>query len=164
MDPEPHAPLAKERRGFPLAILLSAVIVVAIVGGLMLISRASRPSGPAAHARLPFGPGEQAYAAKIRLGGMEMSRAANFLNQEVTYLSGVAQNQGERGVREIEVTIEFRDALNQVVLRETRYVLGARATSLGPGQSRTFQFSFDHLPADWNVQLPGVRVTGLAFE
>lgn len=164
MGAEPHAPLEKEKRGFPLAFLLSAVIVAAIVGGLMLMSRASRPSGQAAHARLPFGAGEQAYAAKIRLGGLEMSRAANLLNQEVTYLSGVAQNQGERGVREIEVTIEFRDALNQVVLRETRSLLGARAAALGPGQSRTFQFSFDHVPADWNVQLPGLRVTGLAFE
>lgn len=164
MDAEPRVPVEKERRGLPLAFLLSAVIVAAIVGGLMLMSRASRPSGRAAHARLPFGAGEQAYAVKIRLGDMEMSRAANLLNQEVTYLSGVVQNLGDRGVREIEVTIEFRDALNQVVLRDTRYVLGARATPLGPGQSRTFQFSFDHVPADWNVQLPAVRVTGLVLE
>ncbi len=130
----------------------------------MLVSRASRTAGQGAHARLPFGPGERAYAAKIKLDAMEMSRAANFLSQEVTYLSGAAQNQGERGVREIEVTIEFRDALNQVVLRETRNVLGARGAPLGPGQSRAFQFSFDHVPADWNVRLPAVRVTGLAFE
>ncbi len=164
MDAEPQVPVEKEKRGFPLAFVLSAVIVAAIVGGLMLMSRASRPSGQTAPGKLPFGAGEQAYAAQIQLGGIEMSRAANFLNQEVTYVSGVARNEGQRGVREIEVTIELRGALNQVVLRETRYVLGARATPLGPGQSRTFQFSFDHVPADWNVQLPAVRVTGLAFE
>lgn len=164
MDAEPRNPVEQDRRRFSPAFLISAVAVAAIVGGLIFINRASRSAGPSGAAKLPFGAGEQAYAAKIQLGGMEMSRAANFLNQEVTYLSGVAQNQGDRGLREIEVTIEFRDALNQVVLREARYVLGARATPLGPGQSRAFQLSFDHVPADWNVQLPAVRVTGLAFE
>jgi hypothetical protein len=164
MDAEPHVPDGQEGRRFPLAFVLSAVLVTAIVGGVLFVSRAGRPSGQAAAAKLPFGAGEQAYAAKIQIGGLEMSRAANLLNQEITYLSGVAQNRGERGVGEIEVTIEFRDALNQVVLRETRRILGTRAAPLGPGQSRTFQVSFDHVPADWNVQLPGVRVTGLALE
>ncbi len=164
MDAEPRNPVEQDRRRFSAAFLISAVVVVAIVGGLIFINRASRDAGTTGAAKLPFAAGEQAYAAKIQLGGMEMSRAANFLNQEVTYLSGVARNQGDRGLREIEVTVEFRDALNQVVLREARSVLGARAAPLGPGQSRPFQLSFDHVPTDWNMQLPAVRVTGLVFE
>lgn len=164
MDAEPRVPVTQQRRGFRLALTLSAVIVAALVGGFVLVNRASRPASRAGVAKLPFGPSEREYSTRIQLGGLEMSRAANFLNQEVTYLSGVVANQGDRGVREIQVTIEFRDALNQVVLRETRYVLGPRAAPLGPGQSRGFQFSFDHVPADWNMQLPAVRITGLAFE
>ena len=164
MDAEPHIPAGQEGRRFPLAFVLSAVLVAAIVGGLLLMSRSGRSSGQTAVVKLPFGPAERAYAARIQLGGMEMSRAANLLNQEITYLSGVAQNQGERSVGELEVTIEFRDALNQVVLRETRRILGSRAAPLGPGQGRAFQVSFDHVPADWNVQLPAVRITGLVLE
>jgi hypothetical protein len=164
MDHQPRTPLEKEERQFPLAFLISGLIVAAVVGGLILLSRTGTPAGQAGSAKLPFGAVEQSYAAKIQLLGMKMSRAANFLNQEVTYLSGVVKNQGERRVREIEVTLEFRDALNQVVLRETRRVVGPRAAPLGPGESRPFQFSFDHVPADWNVQLPAIRITGLALE
>jgi hypothetical protein len=93
-----------------------------------------------------------------------MSRAANFLNQEVTYLSGTVANQGDRGVREIEVTIEFRDTLNQVVLRDARRLLGKVGGRLAPGERRDFRIAFDHVPADWNVQMPSVRIGGLELE
>jgi hypothetical protein len=118
-----------------------------------------REGGP-----LAFGAGEQAYASQIVFNGLGMSRAANMLNQEVTYLSGQIANQGGRAVREIEVTIEFHDAVNQVVLREQRHVLGKLARPLASGERRDFQIAFDHVPADWNVQVPTVRISGLDLE
>ena len=92
-----------------------------------------------------------------------MSRAENFVHQEVTMLSGDVGNAGDRALQQIEVTVEFHDSLNQVVLRETRHVLGTATGTLGPGQQRSFVLSFERLPAVWDGRTPTVRVTGLKF-
>jgi hypothetical protein len=51
--------------------------------------------------------------------------------------------------------------MNQVVLREARAVLGAPPAVLAPGERRSFEVSFDHVPPSWNMQQPAVRVTNL---
>ena len=114
--------------------------------------------------RLPWGPTEQCYAKQIRFLEPKMGRAANFLNQEVTFIFGAVANDGPRAVREIGVTLEFRDVFSQVVLRDTRRVLGPRSTPLASGQRRDFQFNFEHVPADWRRQYPSVRITGLLLD
>jgi len=57
--------------------------------------------------------------------------------------------------------VEFFDDLHQVVLRESRSVLGSPSAALAPGQRRTFSISFDRVPASWNLQQPSVQVTYL---
>ena len=49
----------------------------------------------------------------------------------------------------------------QVVLREARGILGTPPAALAPGERRSFEISFDHVPPSWNMQLPAVRVTSL---
>jgi hypothetical protein len=147
-----------------LLIFAGSVVAVAILGTLFWFSLSRGPASRSSEGPLPLGPREQAYVPRIEIGSFEMSRAANFLNQEVTYLSGQVANRGDRRVREIEVTIEFRDALNQVVLRDTRRLLGRISDPLALGEQRSFRVSFDHVPADWNVQIPAVRITGLDLE
>ncbi len=149
----------RSRFGIALVAAGALVVLVALFFGLF----SSRPhAGAGQEARLPFDSAEQAYAPRIELRDFSMSRAENFLHQEVTMLSGEAVNSGERALAEIEVTIEFRDSFHQVVLRETRRLLGSGA-ALGPGQHRPFTISFEHIPADWNRQAPSARVTGLKF-
>jgi len=152
----------EEKRARPAALWVGVLGVAGLIGMfwyLHVSGQAPRKEGP-----LAFGAGERVYASQIAFSGLEMSRAANMLDQEVTYLSGQIADQGRRAVREIEVTIEFRDALNQVVLREQRRVLGKLARPLAPGERRDFQIAFDHVPADWNVQVPTMRITGLDLE
>lgn len=151
----------KERK---LLVLAGSVVAVAVLGTLFWLSLSRGPASGSIEGQLPLGPREQAYLPRVEFGGFEMSRAANFLNQEVTYLSGKVANRGDRRVREIEVVIEFHDALNQVVLRDTRRLLGRNSVPLALGEQRGFQVSFDHVPNDWNVQLPTVRITGLDLE
>ncbi|HYA97636.1 MAG TPA: FxLYD domain-containing protein [Methylomirabilota bacterium] len=150
-----------DRNRFGIALVAAAALAILIV--LFFYLFASGPRGTSRSVQLPFGPPEQAYASRITLGDFSMSRAENFVHQEVTMLSGVVANLGDRALGEMELTIEFRDALNQVVLRETRVVLGAQAIPLAPGQRRPFTISFEHIPADWNRQQPSVRVSGLRF-
>lgn len=154
----------EEKSGFPLAFLAGAAIVLLLLGGVYLLTRPASSGGSQAPPRLPMGALEQAYAHNIRFLDLKMSRAANFLNQEITFLFGVVANDGDRSIRDMEVTVEFRDQLNQVVLRETHRPLVARAAPLPPGQRREFELTFEHVPIDWNRQYPTIRVKGLVLE
>ncbi len=152
-----------KKSGFPVAFLAGAGIVLLLIAGVYLLTKPA-PSGGSPARALPMGAVEQAYAQNIHFVDLKMSRVANFLNQEVTLLFGVVSNDGQRSVRDMEVTVEFRDQLNQVVLRETHRPLGVRAAPLPPGQRREFELTFEHMPADWNRQYPTIRVRGLVLE
>jgi hypothetical protein len=112
---------------------------------------------------LPFGPAEQAYAPKLQIEDLSLSRAENFLNQEVTTLSGRLINAGDLSLANVEVNIEFSDQFGQNVLRESRSLFLQPAPPLAPGEQRAFEASFEHIPYTWNVQQPRVRVSGILF-
>jgi hypothetical protein len=155
-------PPDEERSRFGIALVAADALVLFVVVFFYLFSSGPR-SGPLREAQLPFGSAEQAYAPRIELRHFSMSRAENFVHQEVTMLSGEVANAGEQALAEVEVTVEFRDSLNQVVLRETRRLFGAAGPPLAPNQPRSFRLSFEHIPNDWNRQIPSVRITGLKF-
>jgi len=166
MEPEHYAEHSgrKERSGFPLALAAGAGIVAFLVAGVVLVGHFTHPRGPDAATHLPFGPIEQAYAANIHFQDLRMSRATNLLNQEFTYLNGTISNDGSRTVRALEVTVEFHDPFNQVILRDTERVIAPEEQLLAAGQQRPFQIIFEHIPAEWNWQLPDVHVTGLELD
>ncbi len=154
----------EEKSSFTAAFLAGLAVVLLLFGGASLLTRNSRSVQPAPKQRLPMAATEQTYAKHIRFLDPQMNRVANFLNQEVTIIFGSVANDGPRTIREMEVTLEFHDVFNQVVLRDTRRLFGPRATPLGPGQRQDFQFSFEHIPAGWSRQYPTLRVTGLLLE
>jgi hypothetical protein len=141
------------------------VVGVLLVGGVFYFwsGHTSGPGGPPAQAHLPFGPEEQAYASKIGIQNISLSRAENFIHQEVTSLSAELMNGGVRSLAALEISVEFSDELHQVVLREFRVILSAREPPLPPGEHRSFEISFDHIPSSWNMEQPAVRITGLQF-
>jgi hypothetical protein len=110
---------------------------------------------------LKAGSSEQEYAKHIRVENIALSRAENFLHQEVTILNADVVNGGPLPLASLALTIEFYDDMNQVVLRESRSVLGKPPVTLTPGEKRSFEVSFDHVPTSWNMQQPAVRVSGL---
>jgi hypothetical protein len=139
-----------------------ATIAIALV--LVMWPGAEKtPGSLTRESHLPFGPAEQGYAPKLRIEGLALSRAENFLNQEITTLAGRLINTGELQLANVELTVEFSDELGQVVLRESRAVLAPNAPPLAPGERRDFEFSFEHIPTSWNIQQPVVRVSGLLF-
>lgn len=144
-----------------------AVIALATLFGLaalyLLFFRGPLPAPTSARPRLPFGPTEQAYAGKLQVGNLAMSEAENFLHQKVKYLDGDVLNTGDKTLAAIEASVEFRDDMNQIALRESRPVLGGPSATLAPGGTAHFQISFDHVPASWNMQMPIVQVSGLQF-
>ena len=155
---------SRERSSFPIAFALGAAIVLLIVGGLVLASRLTRSKVPASAEHLPFGAAEQTAAGRIHFLEPQMGRASNFLNQDVTYIAGVVSNDGVATVKEVEVTFEFQDPFNQVILRETRRLLGPNAHPLAGGERRDFQISLEYVPSEWNQQYPAIRISGLLLQ
>jgi hypothetical protein len=154
----------EERSRMPIIFAAGAVIVLLGVGGLLLATQFSQRHGTTAAAKLPFGPTEQAYAERIHFLNPQMARATNFLNQEFTYIAGTISNDGTRTIRAMEVTLEFQDPINQVVLREPRQLIGSDTKPIEAGQRSDFQVQLEHVPVTWSQQYPTMRVTGLVLE
>ena len=155
---------SEERSRLPIAFLVGIVIVTLLVGGAILYSRYAAPAGLEIEKPLPMGPAEQAYAQQIHFLEPKMSRAANFLNQEVTFVFGTLENSGNRRIKQIEITLEFHDPFNQVVLRDKQRLFTKYDAPLAAGQQRDFQVGYEHVSAQWNNVYPTIRVTGLALD
>ena len=110
---------------------------------------------------IKMNPVEQDYAKRIEVGNIAVSRAENFLHQEVTILSGELYNGGPERVLNLSLTAEFFDSTNQLVLTQTRNVLAGPQAALAPGEHRSFEISFEQVPNSWNMQSPTVRIARL---
>jgi hypothetical protein len=158
----PEAP-PPDRSRFSFALLVATAAVVICIAGFYFLPGRQSPSRGNVDARPQFGPAERAYASKLRIENLALSRAENFLHQEVSILTGELVNDGDRRLAEVEVTVEFFDELNQAVLREPRLALAPPAQPLAAAERRAFEISFEHIPTPWNMQLPAVHVSGLLF-
>jgi hypothetical protein len=139
-------------------------ITVAIALAVVMWPGAERrPLSRTRESHLPFGSAEQAYALNLQIENLALSRAENFLNQEVTTLAGSLTNAGNLPLSNVELTVEFSDQLGQIVLRESRAVFAPQTSPFAPGERRDFEVSFEHIPSSWNIQQPLVRVSGILF-
>lgn len=165
----PEEDRAGRRRQY---VLVAALLgIAAIATGLWLVMTAPEALPPPVPKELPpMGADEEAYRDQVEVSNLELSRWANFLGQEVTYVDGVVTNHGEHNLVALELTLEFTDPYGQVVLRETIRPIGGRLSLLGapqgalpPGQSRTFRAGFEHMPTDWNQGTPRIQISGLVL-
>jgi len=159
----PETPETKRRRSSA-TIIVGAVLLLA--AGLSVWTLLRMPqTPPTQQARETTKPkmsvGEQDYAKNIQIEKIALSRAENFIHQEVTTMSADVVNGGTLSVQALTVTVVFLDDMKQVVLRESRGVLGAPPVPLAPGERRAFEISFDHVPASWNMEQPAVNVSYL---
>lgn len=153
-----------ERRRMPIAFAAGLIIIAVVVGGIVLLTHSKQPALQQELKTLPFGPDEKAYASQIHFPGMQLYRSSNLLNQQFTYVATTISNAGSRPISELEVTLEFHDAFNQVDLRDTERVLTTADPALAAGEKRDFQIVFEHIPTDWNRQYPDIRVAGLLLK
>jgi hypothetical protein len=140
-------------------ILVALGAMTALMAGWTLLRPRVAPSG----APSPITAEEKAYLSKISVSEARMSAAQNFLGDTVTYLNGKIANQGSRPVRDVELQLEYVDMIGQVVLRDSAHAVSSRLPPLQPGETRAFQVSYDHMPADWNQAPPKIVVTRVSF-
>jgi hypothetical protein len=158
----PESPQEKPKSSH-LTLWMSVIVGAAILLSLWFLFEPlqNRQSGVQETTGIKMNPAELDYTKKIQIGNIAMSRAENFLHQEVTILSGELYNGGTERVLGLTLTTEFSDAMNQIVLRETRNVLARPQTALAPGEHRPFEISFEHIPTSWNMQSPSIRIARL---
>lgn len=163
---EPSGQIGQEEGGrqFGMALLAGLIIALILAGGGYLLLRSSNSASSARAVPLPMGPSEQAYVPHISFTDIEMSRATNFLKQEVTYIVGVVSNDGTRNIVEMEVTLEFHDVSQKVILREKQRFYGSKDAALAAEGKREFQLTFEKIPGDWDQAPPTFLIDGLKLQ
>jgi hypothetical protein len=161
---EPQLGQKEPGRQFGFALLAGLIIVVIIAGGAYFWIEKTSDKPLAVAAPLPMGADEQAYASQITFGSFELSRTTNFLNQQVTVVAGVVSNNGPRSVLEMEVSMEFHDLSQNVILREKQRMFGSRERPLQSLDKRAFQLNFETIPDGWNQVPPTFTITGLRLQ
>ena len=164
MSNSPNPLMGEEKSRAPMVLLVGIVAALVLIGALYLVGRLTPAPAKVVEQPLPMGAAEEAYAQNIQFLEPKVARAANFLNQEVTFVFGTVLNNGPRGVRQIEITLEFHDVFNQVVLRDKQRLFSPTAAPLAPNDRRDFQMGYETLPAQWNQAYPTIRITGLQLQ
>jgi hypothetical protein len=160
---ESPPPSQDRERPFPKVLLTAGGAIAALLVFYFLFAGPKSQPVVRNQSHLPFGAAEQAYAPKLQIENVVLSRTENFVHQEITSLSAELLNKGDRSLQAVEITVEFSDELPQVVLRESRVLFGGASVPLLPGARREFEVSFEHLPSSWNMQQPSVTVSGIEF-
>src|SRR5260370_19795305 len=103
------------KKKLPIIPNLGSLDLVAIAPVLWIALRAPE-AGPSRTAVLglsaKMSPEEQAYAKSIHIENIVLSRAENFIHQEVTILDADAVNAGRQSVAGLAVTVEFFDHMH----------------------------------------------------
>jgi len=163
---EPAPAPGKERNWIPLIVGLVAVILA--VGAILLFSRHKGPSGAESNP----------YAQQLQLSAIKLSAAENYMGGSVTYLDFNITNTGDRALLGAAVNAQFKNALGQVVQKETvplhvlveNQLAGypdlvdmSRAPIL-PAQTRTVRITIEHISSDWDQTAPTMELVNLKLK
>jgi hypothetical protein len=154
-----HQSTGKTRR----LVVLAVSMVFLLLALFLWRASTKKVQPPATGSQDAQGPDERAYLSSVGVDHIEISRAENFLHQEVTTISGEISNGGNRSLASVELTIEFYDDLNQIAQRETRSLFGPPGPPISPADHREFEVSFEHISSSWNMRQPIIKVTTVQF-
>src|ERR1700721_1096822 len=107
----PDQPTPKTGRSW-IAWMGAATIAIALAI-VMWPGAGRRPPSRMRDPHLPFGSAEQAYAVKVQIENLALSRAEIFLNQKFPTLHGGITNAGDLPLANVALTAHFHDHLAQ---------------------------------------------------
>jgi len=156
----------EERRNWvPMAA--GAIVVLALIGVFILLGRGSPPDANVK----PADP----YLAKMQVSGLHMATAQNFAGSSVTYIEGKITNSGDRKITAARVEVLFKNSLGEVAQKEVLPVTvllpnvpyvdygPIEQAPLAPAQARDFRLTLEHVSAEWDGQIPQVKVVSLGY-
>lgn len=158
----PPQHVRESRSWLPMAI--GAAMVIVAVAVIIFISR----SGSTANPNHP-----SPYAASLHVDNLHMATAENFVGGSVTYIQGRIANAGAKKVTGATVQVIFKNSLGEIAQKDTLPVMVLMPNTpyvdygpmerapLGPGQARDFRLTLEHVTADWDGQMPTVKVVSV---
>jgi hypothetical protein len=168
---EPSEPELKPEpsKGPFLGLAIGLAIVLAVVAYLLVESRSSSTRGIVTP-KITQGGEADPYAKNLAFTDVHLSAAENFAGGTSYYVEGKITNSGPKIVNGATVEVTFKNSLGQVVQRETQTVMAIidrepaidvaalNQAPLKAGQSREFRLTFERISADWNQQVPELRI------
>lgn len=153
--------LKTSRFPWPLAAIIAAAAILTAL--IIWLPTAPKKAMPPNGAQVP----QQPTGDQIQVMGLKMTPAPV---GSALYLEGTMMNNGNTDVTGIQAQASFRDANGSVVGTQTRPVeeivggsdVAAQnpvTSPLKPNERRNFRIAFDNLPANWNHQMPELKLT-----
>jgi hypothetical protein len=160
------SPIPAERDTSRRSIIIAIAVIVAIVA-IAAIALRQRPK---------VQPAPPAYAVNLKFSDLKMSQAQNFVGATVTYVDGTLNNIGDKTVTHMIVQVTFSDSYNQIAQIESVPIrilqtagpyddtADVSQSPLGPGQSKCFRLTFEHVSEQWNQAYPQLKVTDVTVK
>ena len=137
------------------------VIVILCLGGAgftwMTLHRVPERIVPVATAEA------KAYVKNLKLSNTEMKATESFVGAAVVEILGDVTNNGDRELKQVDLTCVFYDPYNQVLLREPASIVRPKTGSLKPGETKRFRLPFDNIPGGWNQTMPQLVMGQIVF-
>ncbi len=158
-----HAEQVPERNWLPMALGGAMVLIVLIAIGIIARNKADQ------------GPKPDPYTAQVQVSGLHMATAENFAGGSVTYIEGNINNAGDKKITGAQVQVLFKNSLGETAQKETLPVMVVMPNTpyvdygtldrapLAAHQSRGFRLTLEHVSADWDGQIPAVRVVSVSY-
>jgi hypothetical protein len=153
-----------EGGGIPVMAWAVAGVAVLIVVIVLVLAGRHKTATPATIQ--PLAP----YAANLPLSQLAMSESTSLSGGKSTFIDGHIKNTGNQTVTGITVQVIFRnneamppqiETLPLSLIRTREPYIDTQpvaASPLKPGDERGFRLIFESLPANWNMQMPEIRI------
>lgn len=150
--------------GMPLSAWLVAGAVVLVVLGALIF--AGRKKSEEMKGLQP----PAAYAASLPLSKLAMSESTSLSGGKSTFIDGVIGNSGSSTVSGVTVQVLFKneeqmppqvETVPLMLIRTREPYVDTQPVSVSPikpGEEKEFRLIFESIPANWNMQMPEVRV------
>lgn len=153
-----------ETGGIPVMAWGAAGLAVLVVVIVLVLAGRHKAVAPATVQPLA------AYAASLPLSQLAMSESTSLSGGKSTFIDGHIQNTGTQTVSGITVQVLFRneeamppqiDTVPLSLVRTKEPYIDTQSVASAPlkaGDERDFRLIFESIPANWNNQMPEIRI------
>ena len=157
---------SKPPEGGGIPIIAWAVAGLAVLVVVIVLALAGRHKAATPATIQPVAP----YAANLPMSQLAMSESTSLSGGKSTFIDGHIKNTGNQTVAGITVQVIFRnneamppqiETLPLSLIRTREPYIDTQpvaASPLKPGDERDFRLIFESLPANWNMQMPEIRI------
>jgi|SRR5947209_1600742 len=168
-EQQPFSPVQQQEEKRNILPMVIGVVVVAVLIAVLVFATRAGKSSSSAGQRDPN-------LAKLQISDLHMATAQNFAGNSVTYIEGKISNGTDRKVTGARVEVLFKNSIGEIAQDEKSLPVTVLLPNtpyadygpidrapLGPGQSRDFRLTLEHVSADWDGQVPQVKVVSVTY-